>query len=153
MIYTVYLPLLAVLILAGLAPVLGRRLSPAAATQVLGAVAGVAATATLTTLLLLGIGGALRPMALAGWGLEPDTARALLAADSVPWPLGAAAMLLLAAAVVRTLRVIRGERAALNDLQRVAACSSAQRSIWKPSCRSSCRSAGLTAAASRETSR
>lgn len=121
MIYTVYLPLLAVLILAGLAPVLGRRLSPAAATQVLGAVAGVAATATLTTLLLLGIGGALRPMALAGWGLEPDTARALLAADSVPWPLGAAAMLLLAAAVVRTLRVIRGERAALNDLQRVVA--------------------------------
>lgn len=121
MIYTVYLPLLAVLILAGITPVLGRRLSPAAATRVLGAVAVVVGSATVATLLLLAIGGALRPMALAGWGLDPDTAGALLAADSVPWPLGAAATLLLAVAVARALRVIRAERAALNDLRRVVA--------------------------------
>ncbi|QSM61160.1 M56 family metallopeptidase [Mycobacteroides abscessus] len=121
MIYTVYLPLLAVLILAGMAPVLGQWLSPSVATRVLGAVALLTGTATVTTLLLLGIGGVLRPMALVGWGLDPDTARALLAADSVPWPLGAAATMMLAVAVVRAWRVIRGERAALNDLRRVVA--------------------------------
>jgi Peptidase family M48 len=121
MIYTVYLPLVAVLILAAVAPVIGLRLCPAAATRVLGAVAVVAGAATLAALVLLGIGGVLRPIALAGWGLDTDTAHALLAADSVPWPLGAAALLLLAAAVVRALRVIRAERAALDDLRRVVA--------------------------------
>jgi Zn-dependent protease with chaperone function len=45
----------------------------------------------------------------------------MLAADSVPWSLGAAAVVLLAAAVVRALRVVRGERAALEDLRRVVA--------------------------------
>ncbi len=121
MIYTVYLPLIAVLILAGIAPALGRWLSPPVATRVLGAVALLAATATVTTLALLVIGGGLRPIALAGWGFDPDTARALLAADSVPWPLGAAATMLLAIAVVRARRLIGGERAALNDLRRVVA--------------------------------
>jgi hypothetical protein len=45
----------------------------------------------------------------------------MLAADSVPWSLGAAAVVLLAAAVVRALLVVRGERAALEDLRRVVA--------------------------------
>lgn len=121
MIYTVYLPLIAVLTLATAAPVIGRRLSPGAATRVLGAVAALAATATLMTLTLLAVGGLLRPMALAGWGLDTETARALLAADSVPWPLGATAMVLLGAAIVRARRVIRSERAALRDLRRVVA--------------------------------
>jgi hypothetical protein len=39
MIFTVYLPLIAVLILAGVASVIGRWLSPAAATRVLSVVA------------------------------------------------------------------------------------------------------------------
>jgi hypothetical protein len=60
-IFTVYLPLIAVLILAAVAPVIGRRLCPAAATRVLSAVAVVAGAATVTALLLLAIGGALRP--------------------------------------------------------------------------------------------
>jgi Zn-dependent protease with chaperone function len=120
-IFTVYLPLVAVLILAGVAPVIGRRLSPAAAARVLGAVAVVAGAATATTLVLLAIGGVLRPIAMADWGLDADTAHAVLAADSVPWPLGAAAVALLVAAVVRALRVICGERAALDELRRVVA--------------------------------
>lgn len=121
MIYTVYLPLIAVLILAAVAPIAGRWLSPAAATRVLGAVAVLAVAATLTTLALLAIGGVLRPIASVGWGLDPDTARALLAADSVPWPLGAAAIALLAAGTARATAVLRGERAALRDLRRVVA--------------------------------
>ncbi len=121
MIYTVYLPLVAVLILAVVAPVIGRWLAPAAATRVLSAVAVVAGAATLTALALLAIGGALRPIAVAGWGLDPDTARVIRAADSVPWPLGAIALLLLSVAAVRAVRVIRGERAALADLRRVVA--------------------------------
>ena len=121
MIFTVYLPLISVLLLAGVAPVIGRRVRPAIATPVLGAVAVVAGAATLTTLALLAVGGALRPIALAGWGLDRGTADAVLAADSVPWPLGVAALLLLGMAGGRALRVPRGERAALENLRRVVA--------------------------------
>lgn len=119
MIYTVYLPLVAVLILAAVAPVIGRWLAPAAATRVLGMVAVVAGSATLIALLLLAVGGGLRPVAVAGSVFDADTTRAVLAGDSVPWPLGAAALALLAAAGVRALRVIRAERAALQNLRAV----------------------------------
>jgi hypothetical protein len=120
-IVTVYLPLIAVLVLAVLAPTVGHGLTPAVATRLLSVVAAAAAAATVAALVLLAIGGLLRGLALAGAITDPSRAHAEAAADSVRWPWGVAALVLLGVAAVRAMRVIRGERAALRGLRHVVA--------------------------------
>lgn len=119
MIYTVYLPLIAVLVLAVLTPAVGQRLAPPTATRVLAAVAALAGVATLAALALLTIGGLLRGLAVATALSHPERAHAATAADSVPWPLGVATLVLLGVAGVRATRVILAERTALRDLRAV----------------------------------
>ncbi|WP_434614858.1 M48 family metalloprotease [Arthrobacter sp. A5] len=113
MIVSVYIPLLLGCLLAWLGTYLGRWFAPAAATRLLTALAVLSATATTGSLLLMAVGGLLKTIAgpLAGQG------GVLGVRDSVPWPVGAAAALVLAMLAVRLIRVVAFEVGILRELR------------------------------------
>nr|MBA2322902.1 M48 family metalloprotease [Pseudonocardiales bacterium] len=116
MIVTVYLPLLATLPLAWLAPMLGRRCAPAVAARLLTFLAGLAALVTLGALGLLMIGATLRRPEL-----SREVATQIADGDSVPAWLGALASVGLAAGLIRLGRILARQRHAAQALHHAIA--------------------------------
>ncbi|MFB7445816.1 M56 family metallopeptidase [Streptomyces mirabilis] len=119
---TVYLLLLAPVVLAAAGPRLARQLAPAAAARMLAATTAVAAVATVWGLLVLAAGGLGRIGEVVAY-TRPDPA-ALAAADPVPRTLGVLAAALLACGLARLTRTAwrrRREVRALAALRKLPA--------------------------------
>jgi len=101
---TVYLLLLAPILLSAAGTRLARRLAPSAAARALAATIAAVAAATLWGLVVLTVGGLGRTGEVLAYA-RPDPA-ALAAADPVPRALGILAALLLACGLVRLTRTL-----------------------------------------------
>lgn len=121
MIVTVYLPLLAVVALGGVASVVGRHLRPAAATWVLAVVAVVGGAGTVGALALLTVGGLLRLLTVFDSTSRSAAAGVIASVDSVPWALGLASIAVLGVCGVRVGAVMRSERSTRAALRAVVA--------------------------------
>ncbi|TFC03352.1 M56 family metallopeptidase [Cryobacterium sp. MDB2-33-2] len=119
MIYSLYLPLGVACLLAMAGPVVSRRLTPAAATRLLSALALLSAVATLGTLTLLAVGGSVKLLPL--WGIGADREQLVGGRDGVPWPIGAAALAILAFLAVRTVFAVVHEWRTLRELRDLVA--------------------------------
>ena len=115
MIYSVYLPIIVVCVLALVGPIVSRKLAPSASTRFLSALAAVSAAATIGTLVLLTAGGMVKILPLLGIGADRE--QLVAARDGVPWPVGAVAAVLLALIAVRLCRAVVNERRTLKALK------------------------------------
>ncbi|MFF3912218.1 M56 family metallopeptidase [Streptomyces sp. NPDC001852] len=111
---TVYLLLLASVVLALLGPQLGRRLAPAAAVRALTLLSVIATTAMVWGMTAVTVGGLGRTDAFQDQAHSSPVA--LAHDDPVPNVLGALAAGLLAVSLLRALTVLRRRRSALREL-------------------------------------
>ncbi|MHB1172597.1 MAG: M56 family metallopeptidase [Lacisediminihabitans sp.] len=115
MIYSVYLPMIVVCVLALAGPVVSRNLAPSTSTRFLSALAVLSAAATIGTLVLLAVGGMVKMLPLLGIGADRE--RLVGGRDGVPWPVGVVAAVGLAMVAVRVFRAAANERRTLQALK------------------------------------
>lgn len=120
---TVYLLMLAPVLLAAAGPRLARHLAPAAAARALAGTLAVAAAATVWGLVVLAAGGLGRTGEVLAY-TRPNQA-ALAAADPVPRTLGVLAALLLACGLIRLARTLVRRRREVRTLAAVRALPAA----------------------------
>ncbi len=115
MIYSVYLPMIVVCVLALVGPVVSRKLAPSASTRFLSALAVLSAAATIGTLVLLMAGGIVKMLPLLGIGTDRE--RFVGGRDGVPWLVGVVAVVFLGLVAVRVFRAADNERRTLQALR------------------------------------
>ena len=115
MIYSVYLPMFVVCVLALVGPFVSRKLAPSASTRFLAALAAVSAAATIGTLVLLTVGGMVKMLPLLGIGADRE--QLVAARDGVPWPVGIITAIALAVVCVRVFRAAANERRTVQVLR------------------------------------